>query len=663
MRRTSPRETARFKFPFDPHSSLNQKLVDGFIAALSFCAALEAFYEGRVPAAAAQPMWILIPVLVLGQITVNTALGAYRSIWKYFGLRDAIARSRNHAIFASGLLLLRYVTPPPLTFLRIPAAVIVTQCLLSLLGALTARAARRLQYERSGRTLRTKRAPAVLLIGAGRVGAKTVSDIRPLLNLRPLGFLDDDPKKAGSVVSGLPVLGLVSSLVPVIQKYGVSQVIVCIARPPREMLRRIWGACELLDLPVKMVPSLENVLRGKATRASFRDVEMNDLLGRTPILGPASEAELAAYRGKRILVTGAGGSIGSELVSQLSKVAPSHLLLLDKDENGLNDTYLRVANVCKATPLIADIRFADRSRNIFETFKPEVVFHAAAQKHVHLMEANACEAITNNVTGTRNLVEQALAFGASRFVQVSTDKAVNPTSVMGASKRLCEMIVQSQRHDHETLFCCVRFGNVLGSRGSVVPIFQEQIARGGPVTVTHPDAKRYLMTIPEAVGLLIEAGTLAGGGKIFVLDMGEPVLIRHLARDLIELSGLSPTRDIRVEITGLKPGEKLNAQLLDHDTEALEPARLPKIHTISTLDFDTATFARKLRALETAAWDDDGADVHCKLADFGIGFVYDAPARLWPVNARPLTSASAGTPLASGVRISHSRAQPGTAND
>ncbi len=337
--------------------------------------------------------------------------------------------------------------------------------------------------------------------------------------------------------------------------------------------------------------------------------------------------------------------------------------LLDKDENGLNDAYLRLANCCKATPLIGDIRFSGRLRTIFETFHPEVIFHAAAHTHVHLVETNACEAITNNVTGTRNLVEQSLAFGVSRFVQVSRDKAVNPTSIMGASKRLCEMIVQSQRHGHETLFCCVRFGNVLDSRGSMVPIFQQQIARGGPVTVTHPDAKRYLMTIPEAVGLLIEAGTLAGSGKLFVLDRGEPVLIRHLARDLIELSGLSPSRDIRVEITRLKPGEKVCEQLLDVDTESMQPTLLHKVCTIHTADFDTAAFARKLRALEKAAWDDDAEDVHRKLADLGIGFVYDTPVRLWPVNTRPLASASAGAPLGSGVRINALRRQPETASD
>jgi len=250
-----------------------------------------------------------------------------------------------------------------------------------------------------------------------------------------------------------------------------------------------------------------------------------------------------------------------------------------------------------------------------------VVFHAAAHKHLHLMELNPCEAVANNITGTRNLVEQAVRFGVARFVQISTDKAVNPTSIMGATKRICEMIVQAQADRHRTLFCCVRFGNVLGSRGSVVPIFQQQILKGGPVTVTHARAERFLMTIPEAVCLLIHAGTLAHSKEIFVLDMGEPVLIQNLAHDLIELSGLSPTGDIRIEITGMKRGEKLSEVLIDDRSETLRPTRLHKIQTIATRPFDIAEFTARLRALEASAWQGRAEDVYLHLADVNIGFV------------------------------------------
>ena len=253
-----------------------------------------------------------------------------------------------------------------------------------------------------------------------------------------------------------------------------------------------------------------------------------------------------------------------------------------------------------------------------------------AHKHVHLMETNPCEAITNNVTGTRNLVEQSLAFGVARFVQISTDKAVNPTSVMGASKRVCEMVVQAHNHQSGTLFYCVRFGNVLGSRGSVVPIFQDQIQRGGPVTLTHPDAQRFLMTIPEAVCLLIQAATLANNRDIFVLDMGQPVSIHKLARDLIELSGLSPERDVRIEITGLKPGEKLSEALMDEASE-LRSTPLEKIHAIQIRGFELAAFTTAVRELERAAWADEPEEVYRQLEALGIGYVCQAPSRPWPL--------------------------------
>ncbi|MGH6631338.1 MAG: polysaccharide biosynthesis protein, partial [Burkholderiales bacterium] len=283
---------------------------------------------------------------------------------------------------------------------------------------------------------------------------------------------------------------------------------------------------------------------------------MADLLGRETIESQADSSEVAPiYSGKRILITGAGGSIGSELSRQLYELKPSQLVLLDKDENGLNEIYVRLASNSDGLPVhpvVADIRSRERLQGVFSRFRPEVVFHAAAHKHVPLMEMNPCEAILNNVVGTRNLVELSSTFGVSHFVFISTDKAVKPVSIMGASKRVCEMIVQAGGQNGSTRFSCVRFGNVMGSRGSVIPFFQQQIARGGPVTVTHPDVQRFLMTIPEAVRLVIRAGTLGSAGEIFILDMGDPVPILDLARDLIELSGLRPGKDIQIEVTQLR---------------------------------------------------------------------------------------------------------------
>ena len=613
------------KLQFDPYSALNQKIIDGLIAGISFYFAYEVFFEGQIPALSSFQKWALLPAVMVGQVFTNMALRTYRMIWRYVSLRDAIDLARNYAVLPAAFLLLEYTIPHLNALLRVPAGIVIAGYFFSLFGALAARASRRLLHEGiTARVLNGRSATPVLLIGAGAMGLKTANEIRSHVDLLPVGFLDDAPQKRDSIISGFRVLGPLTSLAASIQKFGVRQVIVCIAHPSRETLRRIWATCELLGVPVKIVPTLQEILHGKVNIANFRDVEMKDLLGRTSVEGTANEAELSeAYRGKRILVTGAGGSIGSELAVQLLKLEPSHLLLLDKDENGLNDVYLQLQcqRAGNSTPVVADLRFPERLQGIFEHFRPEVVFHAAAHKHVHLMEMNACEAVANNVTGTRNLVEQSVRFGVARFVQISTDKAVNPTSIMGATKRLCEMIVQAQPDRHRTLFCCVRFGNVLGSRGSMVPIFQQQIRKGGPVTVTHAQAQRFLMTIPEAVCLLIHAGTLAHSREVFVLDMGEPVLIKNLAQDLIELSGLSPTRDIRIEITEMKLGEKLSEVLVDDRSETLGPTRLHKIHTISTRPFNTGEFSAKLRALEASAWRGNADAVYRDLAGVNIGFV------------------------------------------
>ena len=419
------------------------------------------------------------------------------------------------------------------------------------------------------------------------------------------------------------MLGPLRALGLCIQQRQVQEVIVCLARPPREALKRIWAVCEPLDVRVRIVPTLDEILSGKTNIARFRDVNMEDLLGRDAVSISTKDGEVAlTYAGKRILVTGAGGSIGSELAFQLETLKPSRLILLDKDENGLHDTYLRLSKGGNgvAIPVVADIRFPQRIRSVFAEFRPEVIFHAAAHKHVHLMEVNPCEAIANNVAGTRTLVEQTLKFGVSRFIQISTDKAVNPTSIMGASKRVCEMIVQSSQELGDVRFCCVRFGNVLGSRGSVVPIFQKQITQGAPVTITDRAAQRYLMTIPEAVYLLIQAGTLANRGELFVLDMGEPVFIEQLARNLIEQLGLRPGKDVPMQITELHAGEKISEVLVDGATESVEATRFPKIRMIRSAGFDHAEFFRKLAYLERASWIGSLEEVYEGLRDLNIGF-------------------------------------------
>jgi FlaA1/EpsC-like NDP-sugar epimerase len=613
---------------YDPYSALNQKLIDAGITGIAFYLAYQLRFDWHVPPTAARQMWTLLVPVMLGRLSLNILLRTYRMIWRYVDLSDAVTVARNCAAFSLLLVLFQYWlrnSTRAFDSLQIPFTIVVLEGLLSLVGALTARALRRLHRE--GLKNGSKGTP-VLLVGAGRAGVMVAKQLRSRPDLRLLGFLDDDPKKIGAVVCGLRVLGPLPALSLKIQQHQAREVIICIPHPPRKMLKRIWAVCEQLAVRVQIVPTLEEILRGKVNIANFREVEMKDLLGREPIDLAVEHAGLAdSYSNKTILITGAGGSIGSELAFQLARLKPKQLILLDKDENGLHDTSLRLQKDAGGilSLVVADIRFPQRIQSVFSSFRPEVVFHAAAHKHVHLMEVNPCEAIANNVSGTRNLVEQAVRSGVSRFVQISTDKAVNPTSIMGASKRLCEMIVQSSNVQsgnghHQTRFCCVRFGNVLGSRGSVVPIFQQQIAEGGPVTVTHPGAQRFLMTIPEAVCLLIEAGTLANAGEIFVLDMGKPVFIEHLARNLIEHSGLRPGKDVQIEITELHPGEKLSEVLVDDLSETLQSTLFEKISMISSQPFDIEEFKKKLADLEEAAWQGSTGDSLEILRDLNIGF-------------------------------------------
>ena len=609
---------------YDPYSSLNQRIIDTVIAGTAFWMAYELRFEGRIPVAFEYQLWVCLPWVVLLQIIVNNLLGTYQMIWRYTSLADVVVLARNYALFFLGLILFAYGAQWGNPLLQVPPALISIAFMLSLSGGLSARALRRVWYEGvSSKPRDGAKALPVLLIGAGHAGAIVAKEIRSRLDMRALGFLDDDPKKAGTVISGIRVVGDLNSLPTLLQKHRVQEAIICIPRLPREALKRIWAVCDPLAVRVKIVPTLEEILHGQKSIAAFREIRIDDLLGRAPVLVTVEDCAVAEpYRDRCVMVTGAGGSIGSELACQLAQFQPKQLVLLDKDENGLHETYLRLQgkNDCLVAPVVADIRFAERMRAVFTAFQPEVIFHAAAHKHVHLMEANPCEAIANNVLGTRNLVEQAVCSRVARFVQISTDKAVRPTSIMGASKRVCEMIVQSQKHQHHTRFCCVRFGNVLGSRGSVLPIFQEQIRHGGPVIVTHPEAQRFLMTIPEAVSLLIQAGTLASAGEIFLLDMGKPVLIGNLARDLIELSGLRPGKDVEIQTTQLRPGEKLAEELLDNNTERLLPTQFPKIRMISGRTFETNMFWKQVCDLEQAARQERADEIYRILGEMNIGF-------------------------------------------
>jgi len=621
---TSPSEdlsTVLAKFHYNFYSRLNQRIIDTLIFGMSFYLAYQIRFAGQIPPGSEYQLWRLLVPVMLAELVATSVFGVHKLVWRYISLRDALRVARGHAAFSAIFLL---VVPAVPAAFRIPHSIILIQFLLSLVAALGVRALRRIVYESSFEDKSHEETTTrVVLVGAGPAGVLVAKELAAARQIRPVGFLDDDPQIMGGLICGLRVLGSVDSLPDVVHQHGVNEVIISVAREQQGLLRRVWALCEALPVRIRIVPPFEEILRGKINISAFRDVDVEELMGRARAEVVLTEETAVCYRGKRVLITGAGGTIGSELARQLAILRPQELILLDKDENGLHDACLGIRTDGDAPPLhpvVADLRFLDRLRGLFARFRPEVIFHAAAHKHVPLMEADPCEAILNNVVSTRNLVEQAVAFSVLRFVLVSTDKAVRPASMMGASKRICEMIVQSQRDSGGCCFCCVRFGNVLGSRGSVLPMFWKQIARGEAVRITHADVRRYLMTIPEAVSLLIQAGALGSSGEIFLLDMGEPVLIRDLATRLIERCGLRPGRDIPVQITSLRPGEKLSEELYDHSRETLLPTRIPKINAIQSAPTEAASFARKLAALEAAARQDRPEEIHAILSELDIGF-------------------------------------------
>lgn len=431
----------------------------------------------------------------------------------------------------------------------------------------------------------------VLIIGAGDAGAMLLREIERyhIANRQVVGFIDDDKNKTGKILLGVKVLGTRNELIKIVTEKGIDEIIIAMPSVKGKEIKAIINICKQTNCKLTILPGLYEIIEGKVSISQLRPVDIEDLLGRDPVkLDTTAVKEYLA--GKIVLITGAGGSIGSEIVRQVAKMQPKKLLLLGKGENSIYEITQELKINCpevKTVPIIADIRDKERIKAIMDYFKPQVVFHAAAHKHVPLMEYQPAEAVRNNILGTKVVADEAAAHNVETFVMISTDKAVNPTSVMGCTKRVAEMYVQSMNKNSGTRFVAVRFGNVLGSRGSVIPLFKKQIAKGGPVTVTHPDMKRYFMTIPEASQLVLQAGAMAKGGEVFVLDMGEPVRIYDLAKDLITLSGLIPDKDIEIKITGLRPGEKLFEELLSAE-DGTEKTTHKKIFTARIKEIDKA---------------------------------------------------------------------------
>lgn len=427
-----------------------------------------------------------------------------------------------------------------------------------------------------------------LIIGAGDAGALVVRELQknPQISLVPIGFLDDNPVKFKQQIYGIPVIGKITDLAKVLDNRRVDEVIIAIPSAPGKIIRMVTDVCRLKGVHFRTMPGIYELLGGKVNVNRLREVDITDLLRREPTR-TMDEQVGRTIKDRVVLVTGAGGSIGSELCRQIARWNPSELVLLGHGENSIFEAYLELQDrfpTLTLSPVIADIRDKERMESVFSSFHPQVVFHAAAHKHVPLMETNIEEAVTNNIEGTRNLVQTAVKFEIERLVMISTDKAIRPANVMGATKRLAEMTVLDAADTYERDFCVVRFGNVLGSRGSVVPLFKRQIARGGPVTITHPDMKRYFMTIPEAVNLVLQAASMGLGGETYVLNMGEQVRILDLAEDLIRLSGLEPGRDIEIVFTGIRPGEKLSEDLWDSGN-AFTKTIHPDIYKVDGKDY------------------------------------------------------------------------------
>jgi FlaA1/EpsC-like NDP-sugar epimerase len=420
-----------------------------------------------------------------------------------------------------------------------------------------------------------------LIIGAGAAGTMLVRQLLKNTDagIKPVAFIDDDPRKYKLHILGLPVVGNSKRIAKTVETLNIDKIIIAIPSLSKEEMKRIFEECSGTKAKTVIMPKLEDVMLGRVSVNQFRDVQVEDLLGREPVELDI-ESISKKLTGKTILVTGAGGSIGSEICRQVCKFQPKKILLLGHGENSIYQIDMELRNKHKdeieIIPVIADIQDRARIFEVLETHKPDVVYHAAAHKHVPLMEYNPKEAVKNNVLGTKNVAEAADTFGVGTFVLVSSDKAVNPTNVMGSTKRIAEMVIQELDKHSKTKFVAVRFGNVLGSRGSVIPLFKKQIQVGGPVTVTHPDMTRYFMTIPEASRLVMQAGALARGGEIFVLDMGEPVKIVDLARNLIKLSGFNE-EEIGIQYSGLRPGEKMYEELLN-ENEVHPKQIFPKIH-------------------------------------------------------------------------------------
>ncbi|MCB1174518.1 MAG: polysaccharide biosynthesis protein [Leptospiraceae bacterium] len=535
--------------------------VDLGLSILAFCAAFFIRLDQDLPSIWSNPGFLIALALATAiQMTVFWFAGLYRGIWRFSSIPDLV---RIVLATTFGVSLTALVVFFWNRLGGIPRSIFIIDWLMLVVGLGGVRFSYRIWRDSFHPSFENR----AIIVGAGRAGEQLYRELRhnSALNTGVVGFVDDEPALRGKYLHGVPILGEIRDLSELVNRTGATDILIAIPSISSERLRSIVDSCAELGVNVKRLPDLSSFVSGRIFVNQLKDVGPEDLLRRKPVeLNRQSMAEM--LRGKRVLVTGAGGSIGSEICRQILQFGPACLILIEQTELFLYEIEKQLSELTSQIPIhyiIADVRNESVINTIFHEKRPEVVFHAAAYKHVPLMETNPWYAVQNNVGGTRNVARAAGKYQSERFVLISTDKAVNPTNVMGATKRICEMVCMDlQESELQTRFIAVRFGNVLGSTGSVIPLFKRQIEEGGPVTVTHPDVRRYFMSIPEAVQLVMQAAAMGVGGEVFVLEMGEPVRILDLAREMIALSGHIPDRDIKIKFTGLRPGEKLYEELL-----------------------------------------------------------------------------------------------------
>ncbi len=573
-------------------------IFDGFASAAAIVVAFIIRFDGNVP-----PVWEnayaeIIPPVVISTLLMCGVFKLNKSLWRYASIAELVdvvkATASSDALCATVLTFMGF---------KLPRSIFVLYPIFLLIFIGGGRFAYRLfrQFRLGGLELNVQN---VMIIGAGDAGSMLIKEIQNSANVNKnaVCVIDDDNMKLGKTIHGVPVVGSRSNILDSVKKYNIKEIYIALPSADKGQIKRILDICKETKCKLQILPGIYQLISQNAF-ANLREVQIEDLLGREPITVELGEI-MGYISNKVVVVTGGGGSIGSELCRQIAKVNPKQLIIIDIYENNAYDIQnelLRSNPDLDLVVLIASVRELARIDEIFEKYRPNIVFHAAAHKHVPLMEVSPKEAVKNNVFGTYNVAKTADKYGVERFVLISTDKAVNPTNIMGATKRLCEMIVQTQGRKSKTQFVAVRFGNVLGSNGSVIPLFKKQIEKGGPVTVTHPDIIRYFMTIPEAVSLVLQTGAFAKGGEIFVLDMGDPVKIVDLATNLIKLSGYQPNVDIMIEFTGLRPGEKLFEELL-MDEEGMRKTRNKLIYIGSPIKFDADLFEEQLETLRADAY-------------------------------------------------------------